>query len=174
MSEKQTTTESANIEELYHSLGQELWARFYVLCCDPERASDALQEAFIRLQQQDLKTVRDPRAWLYRVGQNWLRDVARKKSNSTQQLECLDRFPGERDLPENWLLKEEQRAIVREQLAKLKEDDRTILILKYSLDWSSKRIAETLESTASAIDMRLTRARKRLAEKLEEVGFQYE
>jgi len=51
------------------------------------------------------------------------------------------------------------------------EDDRKVLVMKYSLDWSSAQMAKVMDSTAAAVDMRLSRARRRLAELLEEQGY---
>jgi DNA-directed RNA polymerase specialized sigma24 family protein len=52
------------------------------------------------------------------------------------------------------------------------EDDRKVLVMKYSLGWSSAQMAIVMDCTAAAIDMRLSRARRRLAETLEEQGYE--
>ena len=66
---------------------------------------------------------------------------------------------------------EEAKDHVRAVLARLRDDDRQALVLRYALDWPSARIAEALDSTPAAVDMRLSRARKRLAELLRQDGF---
>jgi RNA polymerase sigma-70 factor (ECF subfamily) len=53
----------------------------------------------------------------------------------------------------------------------MREDDRQALVLRYALNWSSARMAEVLGVSAAAVDMRLSRARRRLAELLREDGF---
>ncbi|MFM7922979.1 MAG: RNA polymerase sigma factor, partial [Planctomycetaceae bacterium] len=65
---------SEEIACFYRENSRELWAIFYSMCSDPERAHDAVQEAFVRLYDHQGEPVRDLRAWLLRVGQNWLRD----------------------------------------------------------------------------------------------------
>jgi DNA-directed RNA polymerase specialized sigma24 family protein len=40
------------------------------------------------------------------------------------------------------------------------------------MDWSAAQIATVMDCSAAAIDMRLSRARRRLAEVLAERGFQ--
>ena len=46
------------------------------------------------------------------------------------------------------------------------EADREILTLRYTLDYNANDIAKLLEINATAVHMRLSRARQRLAERL--------
>jgi DNA-directed RNA polymerase specialized sigma24 family protein len=46
--------------------------------------------------------------------------------------------------------------------------------MKYSMDWSAAQMATVMDCSPAAIDMRLSRARRRLAEILLEQGFEYE
>ncbi len=82
------------IDKYYREHARELWALFYAMCSDADRAYDAVQEAFLRYYDYGGEPVRDLRAWLLRVGQNWLRDVARKKSSSCRLLPGLDDMTG--------------------------------------------------------------------------------
>ena len=119
--------------------------------------------------------IRDPRAWLLRVGQNWLRDVARRKSSSCKLTSTLDEMTNtERFEPEELMASDENRESVREALKMMIEDDRKVLVMKYSLNWSSAQMAKVMVCSAAAIDMRLSRARRRLAELLEEQGYAHE
>lgn len=166
----QGQSEPDQIEQMYVEQGRELWALFYAHCSDPERAYDALQESFLRLQAHTGEPIRDIRAWLLRVGRNWLRDVARRKANSTRLSDKLDEQSGKRGDASNVLEGEEIRGEVRRALKNLKQEDREVLVLRYALGWSSNRIAMTMDSSAAAVDMRLSRARRRLAAILEEAG----
>ncbi len=151
-----------SVESIYESLHRELWSMFYAFCNDAERAMDALQEAFLRLQQQDVSHIRNPRAWLLLVGRNWLCDVARTKKNSES---CRAEFFETSDSAQSPLEcsdRSETREIVRNALDLLSEQDRLILVLRFGMDWSAARIAESLECKAGAVDMRLSRARQRL------------
>lgn len=162
------------IEQLYKDQGRELWALFYAHCSDPERAFDALQESFLRLQAHKGEPIRDVRAWLLRVGRNWLRDVARRKSSSTRLTDRLDEQSAKPVEPSSLLEGQEIQAEVRKALTELKDEDREVLVLRYALGWSSNRIAVTMDSSAAAVDMRLSRARRRLAAILEEAGVGHE
>ena len=162
------------LDILYRENSRELWAIFYSQCSDPERAYDAVQEAFLKLHSYSGEPIRDPRAWLLRVGQNWLRDVARRKSSSCKLSATLDEMANDRFAPEDILASEENRDAIREALQQLLEDDRKVLVMKYALDWSSAKMAKAMGCSAAAIDMRLSRARRRLAEQLGEQGYDNE
>ena len=163
-----------HLDALYRENSRELWAIFYSQCSDPERAYDAVQEAYLKYYVYDGEPIRDPRAWLLRVGQNWLRDVARRKSSSTKLSATLDEVANDRFAPDELLTSDENRETIRETLLKMLEDDRRVLVMKYALDWSSAQMAIVMDCTAAAIDMRLSRARRRLAELLEDQGYSNE
>ena len=165
---------SEKVEAVYRSRARELWALFYAQCCDADRAYDALQEVFLRLQQQNGTPIRDERAWLLRVGRNWLRDVARRQKVAARASERLDILPSGGVDPLQTAAGEEIQGRVREALDQLREDDREVLVLRYALGWSSQRIASVLESSAPAVDMRLSRARKRLGELLTQSGVSHD
>ncbi len=160
-----------SLDALYREHSRELWAIFYSQCSDPERSYDAVQEAFLRLHSYSGEEIRDPRAWLLRVGQNWLRDVARRKSSSCKLTATLDELSNEKFAPEEILSSDENREAIRDALLLMLEDDRKVLVMKYSLSWSSAQMARVMDCTAAAIDMRLSRARRPLAELLEEQGY---
>jgi RNA polymerase sigma factor (sigma-70 family) len=161
-----------SVQELYQEHARPLWAFFYSRCCDSERAYDAVQEAFLRFISHKGVPVRDARAWLLQVGLNWLRDVARKKSSSCQLMPAMDFLPGDARDSEFTLRNNERQAEIRDALKQLAEDDRKVLVMKYALDWSTAKIASAMNSNAAAVDMRLTRARRRLAEILVEKGYE--
>ena len=170
MSNQRSTDWSADVEAVYKTEARQLWAMFYAHCTDADRAYDAVQESFFRLQRYQGEPIRDVRAWLLRVGQNWLRDVARSKSSGVRSTEHLDKMPGGTEEPSFILADRETQQLVRDVLGRLREDDRSVLILRYGLGWASNRIAAVLNIKSTAVDMRLSRARKRMAELLEEAG----
>jgi len=169
MSEEQHQPDPGDPAEVYEAYARELWAMFYADCSDRELAADAVQEAFWKYQAKRPEDLQDCRAWLIRVGRNWLRDRARRKKRGAQSAESLDYVPSTSGGPGDALDLTEQNDRVREGLRRLKFEDREVLVLRYAMEWPSGRIAETLDSTATAIDMRLSRARRRLADALSEI-----
>ncbi|MEZ6061636.1 MAG: RNA polymerase sigma factor [Planctomycetaceae bacterium] len=166
-----SSDQAESIESLYRQLSRELWALFYSQCSDPERSYDAVQEAFLRYQRHNGEPIRDARAWLLRVGQNWLRDVARRKSSGCRLSSSLDEMPNTPFSPAELMASEENRLAVRAALEQMLEDDRKVLVMKYALNWSSAQMAVAMDASPAAIDMRLSRARRRLSELLLEQGF---
>jgi RNA polymerase sigma factor (sigma-70 family) len=68
------------------------------------------------------------------------------------------------------MVRHEMQEQVRSALNGLRLEDREVLVLRYSLDWSSARIGEALGLTIQAVDMRLSRARRRLGDLLKQKG----
>lgn len=172
--EEISITSPPELDELYVQHSRELWAIFYSQCSDPERAYDAVQESFLKLHRYEGDAIRDARAWLLRVGQNWLRDVARRKSSSCRLSPSLDEIARANVSPQDVMSQDENRMAMREALSGLIEDDRRVLVMKYSLNWSSAKMAVVMDCSPAAVDMRLSRARRRLAEQLEEQGYDHE
>lgn len=161
------------LEALYRNEGREIWGILYARCLDADRALEALQEAFLRLLQERGR-VHDPRAWVIRVAQNWLTDLHRKNTRlATADVELEDIHSNAATV-EELMEREELREMVRDALAELRADDRELLVLRHALGWPSVRIAEKLLTTVAAVDMRLSRARARLADVLSRRGVQYE
>ena len=65
---------------------------------------------------------------------------------------------------------QEQFAQLRAVLDELAPADREILTLRYALDYDANTIAERLGVAVTAVHMRLSRARQRLAERLTAQG----
>jgi RNA polymerase sigma-70 factor (ECF subfamily) len=141
----------------------------YAQCCDAELALDALHEAILRLCQEGGE-VRDPPAWILRVGRNWLRDAWRRNRHASPAGDGLEHVIGPAPEPHVVVAAKEVRNVLRQVFANLATTDREVLALRYALGWDSKRIATTLGSTVSAIDMRISRARRRYADALQAAG----
>jgi RNA polymerase sigma factor CnrH len=171
---EEALTWTATVEAVYRAQSRELWAMFYAQCSNADLAYDALQESFTRLQAYSGPPLRDIRAWLLKVGRNWLRDVARHRRVAANSVDYLDETEGSPADPAAILAHQELRDQVRAALDCLRPDDREILVLKYALGWPSSRIGEVLELTTMAVDMRLSRARRRLADILEKAGVDYD
>lgn len=165
---------AAVLEDLYHTHGREMWAILYAQCVNADLALEALQEAFVRLAAQPARSVHDPRAWVLRVARNWLADLRRKESWISSESVELDELLAPGTSVEEQMEREELRDMVRSALAELREDDREVLVLRYAMGWPSVRIAEKLATTIAAVDMRLSRARNRLADLLARRGVQHE
>src|SRR5947208_3634761 len=165
----------AEFEELYESHSREVWALAYARWMDSDLALDITQEAFLRLWKQwDVEEIQNPRAWLMRVARNLAEDFAKSsfRRNGTQPPEHLNGLHGHDPLPLERLEREETFSLIRGLLDELPAADREVLTLRYAVDYDAQQIAEVLGIHTTAVHMRLSRARQRLAQKLTAQGVQ--
>lgn len=154
---------SDEVDRIYRTYSPELWAGFYARCADPEIASDALQEAFARFLEQGERTIRHPVSWLRQVGMNWIYDRFRRGITERPARMTPASLATERFEPSALLMKIETTDRVRDALRKLGEIDRHVLVLRYALNWPSRKIGLAVNLAPEAIDMRMSRARRALA-----------
>jgi RNA polymerase sigma-70 factor (ECF subfamily) len=165
---------SAEFEALYQHHSREVWALVYARWLNADVAQDIMQEAFLRLwkQRQDGGTIVNPRAWLLRVARNLAEDHAKSafRRNGTQAPQTMNGVEGRDPVPLDRMTREETFGQLRAELDKLAPPDREILTLRYALDYNASQIADMLEINATAVHMRLSRARQRLADRLTAQG----
>jgi len=146
----------------------------YARWMDADTALDITQEAFLRLWKQwgSGEKIVNPRAWLLRVARNLAEDFAKSafRRNGTHPPQLMNGVKSHDPLPLESLEREESFALLRQVMEQLPEADREILTLRYALDYNANKIAEVLAINATAVHMRLSRARQRLAERLTAQG----
>lgn len=160
-----------DFEALYNQHSREVWALAYARWMNADLASDIMQETFLRLwkQCQDGEPILNPRAWLLRVARNLAEDHAKSafRRNGTQPPQTMNGVRSREPLPADSLEREETFAHLRHELEQLSGPDREILTLRYALEYNATQIAEILGVNVTAVHMRLSRARQRLAERLQ-------
>ena len=166
----------AEFEALHARHSREVWAIAYARWTDPDLALDVTQEAFLRLwrQWEAGDDIQNPRAWLLRVARNLAEDAAKSafRRNGTSPPDLMTGVRSAEAGPPEALEREELFARIRGLLADLAPADRDILTLRYALDYDANQIAELLDITVTAVHMRLSRARQRLADRLTALGVQ--
>jgi RNA polymerase sigma-70 factor (ECF subfamily) len=164
----------ADFEALYQRHSREVWALAYARWMNADTALDITQEAFLRLWKkwEEGDTILNPRAWLLRVARNLAEDHAKSafRRNGTHPPQTMNGVQADQPQPLESMEREETFACLRDVLQQLPQADREILTLRYALDYDTNRIAETLGINATAVHMRLSRARQRLAERLKAQG----
>ena len=134
-------------------------------------AEEITQDTFLKVHQK-LSTLKDPRqfsGWLYVIATRQCLAWLRKKRIETESLEesengeidesAYSRFVSEEHAKATT---ETQREVVKKLLAKLKESERTVMILHYFGEMTTEEISRFLGVSTSAIKLRLHRARQRL------------
>src|SRR5262249_43545741 len=114
----------------------------------------------------------NPRAWLLRVARNLAEDYAKSafRRNGTHPPQTMNGVRAHDPLPLEALEREETFAQLRGVLEELSKADREILTLRYALDYNTNQIADLLAINSTAVHMRLSRARQRLADRLKAQG----
>ena len=163
-----------DFEILYERHSREVWALAYARWMNADTALDIMQEAFLRLwkQLESAETILNPRAWLLRVVRNLAEDHAKSafRRNGTHPPQTMNGVQAQEPMPLETLEREETFAQLREVMDQLPKADREILTLRYALDYETGEIAELLSINATAVHMRSSRARQRLAERLKANG----
>lgn len=160
--------------ELVYNYQDAVYNLAYRMLGERAEAEDAAQETFLRawthLHRYD--TDRSFKTWLLSIASNHCIDRLRKRR--VRWLSLDDPLPSESALalsspdptPEAWAISSERGAAIQHLLNELAPDYRAAVILRYWYDYSYVEIAQTLETTESAIKSRLFRARNMLADKL--------
>jgi RNA polymerase sigma-70 factor (ECF subfamily) len=163
-----------DFEALYQRHSREVWAMAYARWMNADTATDICQEAFLRLwkQWEGGEAILNPRAWLLRVTRNLAEDYAKSafRRNGTHPPQTMNGVRSKDPMPLESLERQETFAQLRTVLGEMAEPDREILTLRYALDYNANEIAEVLSINATAVHMRLSRARQRLAERLTAQG----
>ena len=141
-------------------------------------AEEITQDTFLRAYQ-NLSTLKNKSNfinWLYvianRLCLNWLR-----KQKTTKQLQSLEATPTEEVMQSDYAqyvseqreteATEQRFEVVRQLLEKLPEGERTVMVLYYLGELTTKEISKFLGISVETIRTRLHRARKRLREEEE-------
>ena len=118
---------------LYRTHHEALYRYLSRFCGDPDMAGDAVQEAFLRIQRRPPVAEANLKAWLFTVATNVVRDQARVGARrqvllaeGTWQLPMADAPVDPAVLVEA----DERRRAVTEALARLRERERTALLMR--------------------------------------------
>ncbi len=128
---------------------------------DPDTAEDLVQEAFVRLLDQDLPD-EDVRPWLFVVAGNLARDHARKRTRRRRLLETHAPAPRRLEPPERQAERAERIEAVRQVLEGLSERDRTILLMREE-GFRYGEIAETIGVKQTSVGALVARALRRFS-----------
>ena len=153
---------------LYQRYHNPIVALAYAQLGDKHSAEDAAQEVFA-IACRDLRSLRDRAkfgAWLGGICRNVTKQMLRIRARTAP-------LPGESagiaddGEPE----REEQWDAVRRAVWKLPEAERELIVMRYFDGFSQARISQVLDLTPAAVNGRLTRAKRRIADCLKRDGF---
>ena len=124
-----------------------------------EDADDLLQETWVRVARSAKRfdTARRFRSWLYGIATNLARDLFRRRMTSERALRDLAGQP-----PAASGADSVDRGELRERIAKLPENMRAVLLLRYYEGMSEAEMAEVLDVPRGTVKSRLHAALRRL------------
>lgn len=139
---------------------------------DAHEAADVLQEIAVELLKRSDSPVSIERLepWLYRIALRRILQYRRLKGRARRRDDqwAAQREASSEPAPLDWVLRQESRQLVNRELARLRDGDRDILMLKLVERWSYERIARHLGLTRHAVEYRLERARNEMRHRLNE------
>ncbi|MBI4607118.1 MAG: sigma-70 family RNA polymerase sigma factor [Planctomycetes bacterium] len=159
---------AASFERFARSEAGPLYTLLVRVTGDVEAARDLLQDTLLDAWRN--LAAYDPsrplRNWIFRLGQNRLRNFLRRKRLEGRWMRALDEEPaseaGSRDAEAR-----ERGEVLERALLRLRAEQRVVLLLRYQEDLSCAEIADLLDTTPNAVSIQLHHARKRLREILE-------
>jgi RNA polymerase sigma-70 factor (ECF subfamily) len=141
----------------------------YRMLGDAAEAEDAAQETFLRAYTK-LHTYQHARkfsSWLLSIASHYCIDRLRTRRYQVVSWDDLPPWrwlPTDEPEPEEAALTRESHDDLRRMLETLPSDYRAAIILRYWHDMSYEQIAETMDTTVSAIKSRLFRARQMMSQ----------
>ena len=156
-------TRASDLFELYN---KQLYNFFAKITYDREVAHDLTQNVFLRLIKFK-HTYRDDmrfKPWIYQIARNVFADHYRKSKtlkNDNVDIETVGETLGDMD---DAVIRNEQERILYLSMDRLKVEDREILLMSKFQKMKYEEISQVLDTSVSAVKVKVHRAIKRLKE----------
>ena len=157
----------ADLMRAYHPF---VYAIVMEIVNNPQDAEEVVQDTFVNAyrgltQYQEMAKFKN---WLAEIARNRARSWLRKQRIDTIPIEEVSKpTPGTQDLPDDQLIRDEQRELIRRALGTLSEKDREIARAYYLDGASYDELIRTHRLSYKAISVRLSRAKQKLAKRLQ-------
>jgi len=149
---------------IYEEQRDSVYAYLLYMTKDPETAEDLSQDTFLKIYLNLVRFRGDcsEKTWVLKIARNTFLSYAKKKRPilleeqewaNLQPAPCID--------PEESILLREHEEIIRSVLLALREDDRSILLLRDYEGLPYQEIGQIMGLSESAVKLRIFRARKR-------------
>ena len=137
---------------------------------DPQDAEEVVQDTFLNAyrglgQYQEMAKFKN---WLGEIARNRARSWLRKQRVDTVPIDEVSEYTlGTQDLPDEQLIRREQRELIRRAMGTLSEKDREIAHAYYLDGASYDELTRTHGLSYNAIAFRLSRAKRQLTKRLQ-------
>lgn len=165
------------LAELVRRYEQRVFRVAFRVAGDRALAEEATVDSFYKVwcKARQWRGQSSPQAWIYRIAVRTTLDLKRSRQRWWKRMRLASSRNENAPSPEpaDELIAVEQRQQIARKLdraiGELKEDDRILVHLYYFEERNLAEIATILNTSRDALKMRLTRARQRLRQVLEEV-----
>ncbi|SHI12460.1 RNA polymerase sigma-70 factor, ECF subfamily [Sporobacter termitidis DSM 10068] len=152
-----------NLEEAVRCYGPKLFRYVYTLLCDYHEAEDIVQDVFIAAYRGQARfDGENESAWLYKIAYNKSIDCMRRRKTVSFQELHEDTLAAEQNFDAGY-----SPAVIR-ALRRLTDEERAILLARITESLSYEELAGRLRLSEPAVRKRYERAKKKLAEYLNE------
>jgi DNA-directed RNA polymerase specialized sigma24 family protein len=153
-----TTLRYRDFDSFYRTCWSDVYRPLAVTLGDPDLAREAVDEAMIRAYRRwrSVRGYRNPAGWVYRVAFNWAVSHLRKIGH-----EAYGDAPVDHVGPDN-----APAVDLYDALRRLDIKHRSVVVLRYLLDWPESEIAESLGIARGTVKSRLNRAMSKLRKEL--------
>jgi len=162
------------LERMTRCFGDRLLAVGLRHCKDADQALDAIQDAMVSGGENltSFTGKGSPEGWMSRIVANACHRMRRGRKNDPALHAALDdQVPDEFETgPDEVLIRREFLAGLGEAMLELSATDRAVFLLAEGHGWTGPEIAESVDLSAAAVRVRLTRIRKRLRSEMTSRG----
>ncbi len=145
-------------EVLLQNESKKLYNYLFKILRNKEDAEDILQETFIAFHKK-MNSVKESsyKSYLFRTAYHKALNLIKKRNTIIINYNEMGHFEDKQ--PKN---NERQNELIKDALSQLKPEEALLIELQFYQKMNYKQIAETLETTQSAVDSKLVRAKKKL------------
>ncbi|MCM8768446.1 MAG: RNA polymerase sigma factor [Candidatus Omnitrophica bacterium] len=173
MSSVQKAKEQIDFENCYQEFAPRLFAVAYRLLRNQTDALDVVQESFLRAfrKRNNFRGRAKVSTWLYRIVTNRCYDVLRKRSRE-KKIEYGENYHAKSAgfNGEHWLQQEKMIAMVRQEMEKLTEKQKTVFILRVYEELPYDEIARITHSRVGTVKATFFQSVMKIRKGLKERG----
>ena len=152
-------------ESLYREHRQGLFSLALTVTRDPERAEDAVHEAFVRLVERGVPEGADPAAYAFGAVRNAAVDQLRRRRPSAGPASL---YAVEEDGPDRGVIADEEDRRLAAAVEALPDEEREVVVLYVHGSLGFAQVAEVVGASLSTVHGRYRRALERLRRELGE------
>ena len=157
---------------IYDRYSTALYRYAYHQTGNQQTAEDCVSETFSRFLKA-LQKKRGPndhlKAYLYRIAHNWITDLYRRKSSKEESLDEMESvLPAANPKVEAIVLKGITATTLRQQISRLNDAQRQVIVLKHLEGWDNAEIAEFIGKNVGSVKALNSRGLENLRKFLDE------